>query len=178
MPAYDVFHGAVKRGLIKEGWTITADPYAISFGTLDLYIDLAAERLLAAERGDERIAVEIKTFLGPSLLTSFDAALGQFLDHQIVLGEQDPRRDLYLAVPLPVYSSFFSLLLPQIAVRRYGLRLIIYDPESEALVQWIKGHDTATWLRRSCANIVPTSRGTAMWRSRRSSSQRRGTISS
>jgi hypothetical protein len=138
MPAYDVFHDAVKQGLIKEGWTITADPYTIAFGSLDLYIDLAAERLLAAERGEERIAVEIKTFLGPSLLTNFHAALGQFLDYQIVLEGKDPQRDLYLAVPQPVYSSFFSLLLPQIAVQRDGLRLIIYDPESEALVQWIK----------------------------------------
>ncbi len=27
MPAHDVFHAAVKQGLIKEGWTITDDPF-------------------------------------------------------------------------------------------------------------------------------------------------------
>jgi hypothetical protein len=79
MPAYDTFHEAVKRGLIKEGWTITDDPLMIEFGVLDVYIDLAAERLIAAERENQRIAVEIKSFLGPSLLTNFHTALGQFL---------------------------------------------------------------------------------------------------
>ena len=29
MPAHDVFHAAVKQGLIKEGWTITDDPLVI-----------------------------------------------------------------------------------------------------------------------------------------------------
>ena len=27
MPAHDTFHDAVKHGLIKDGWTITDDPY-------------------------------------------------------------------------------------------------------------------------------------------------------
>jgi hypothetical protein len=138
MPAYDVFHKAVKQGLIKDGWTITADPLTIEFGGLDLYIDLAAEKVLAAEKGDQRIAVEIKTFLGPSLLTNFHTALGQFLNYRIVLDGKDPDRVLYLAVPLPVYAEFFSLLLVQTAIRRHGVHLIVYDPETENLVQWIK----------------------------------------
>src|SRR4051794_3184476 len=104
MAAYDVFHNAVKQGLIKDGWTITADPLMIEFGGLDLYIDLAAEKLLAAEKGDERIAIEIKTFLGPSLVTNFHAALGQYLNYRIVLEGKDPERVLYLAVPQATYS--------------------------------------------------------------------------
>ncbi len=31
MPAYNVFHDAVKRGWIKDGWTISADPYFVQF---------------------------------------------------------------------------------------------------------------------------------------------------
>jgi hypothetical protein len=76
MPAHDVFHDAVKQGLIKEGWTITDDPLLLEFGFLNLYIDLAAEKVLAAEKGNERIAVEIKTFLGPSLVTDFHCRAG------------------------------------------------------------------------------------------------------
>lgn len=34
MPAHDVFHAAVKKGLSKEGWTITDDPLYIEFGGL------------------------------------------------------------------------------------------------------------------------------------------------
>src|SRR5204863_77067 len=128
----------------KEGWTITADPLLLEFGGLDLYIDLAAERILAAEKGDERIAVEIKTFLGPSLVTDFHTALGQFLDYRIVLDGKDPERVLYLAVPAATYSTFFTLLLAQTAIQRYGVHLIVYDPESEVLVQWIKQRVTGS----------------------------------
>jgi len=50
MPARDIFHQAVKSALQKEGWIITHDPLSITAGGVDLYIDLGAERLLAAER--------------------------------------------------------------------------------------------------------------------------------
>jgi hypothetical protein len=29
MPAYDIFHGAVRNGLIKDRWTITDDPLIV-----------------------------------------------------------------------------------------------------------------------------------------------------
>jgi XisH protein len=137
MPAYDTFHEAVKRGLIKEGWTITDDPLMIEFGVLDVYIDLAAERLIAAERENQRIAVEIKSFLGPSLLTNFHTALGQFLNYRIVLHSKDPGRTLYLAVPAPIYHEFFWHLLVREAMRDFNVHLIVYDPETETLEQWV-----------------------------------------
>ncbi len=75
-----------------------------------MYIDLAAEKIIAAERGIERIAVEVKSFLGPSLVTDFHTALGQFLNYRLALDGTDPDRVLYLAVPEPAYSAFFMLL--------------------------------------------------------------------
>jgi hypothetical protein len=138
MPAYDTFHEAVKRGLIKDGWTITDDPYAIEFGKIDMYIDLAAERMIAAERGNELIAVEIKSFLGPSLLTNFHSALGQFINYRTVLQHKDPGRSLYLAVPKSVHYEFFSHILVQEVVRNCAIQLIVFDPEEEVLEQWIK----------------------------------------
>jgi len=62
MARLDKIHDKVKNALIKDGWTITHDPFAIQFEELDLYVDLAAERVFAAERADEKIAVEIKSF--------------------------------------------------------------------------------------------------------------------
>lgn len=56
MPAYDIFHDAVKHALQKEGWTVTHDPFFIPFGGVELYVDLGAERMLAAERGSEQLA--------------------------------------------------------------------------------------------------------------------------
>ena len=138
MAARDVFHQAVKQGLTKDGWTITADPLIVAFGGVDLYIDLGAERLIAAEKDDERIAVEVKSFLGPSLLSDFHTALGQFLDYRLALDSFDPRRTLYLAVPLDSYSTFFALPFAPAAMQRHALHLIVYDPENEVLVRWIK----------------------------------------
>jgi hypothetical protein len=142
MPAYDVFHESVKRGLVKEGWTITADPYFVQFGGIDQYIDIAAEKLLGAERGDQRIAVEVKSFTGLSMVTEFHSALGQFLHYRMILERRDPGRILYLAVPVDAFDSFFSLLFTRTSVQLHRVHLIVYDPESETLVQWIKQHNT------------------------------------
>ena len=80
MSARDHYHPAVKRALIKDGWTITDDPLRIRLQrSRNLYIDLGAERLLAAERGTEKIAVEIKSFLGQSDVRDLEDAVGQFV---------------------------------------------------------------------------------------------------
>lgn len=54
MAAKDLFHGVVKRGLEKAGWTITHDPLKLEWEEVKVKIDLAAERLIAAERGEEK----------------------------------------------------------------------------------------------------------------------------
>lgn len=138
MSAKDIFHDAVRRALEKEGWIITHDPLFIRFGGLDMYIDLAAEKLLAAERNGEKIAVEIKSFTGASATTEFSTALGQFLKYQLALEEEQPARTLYLAVPFDIDRSFFSLELPRLLVQRYHVHLMIYDPEDEVIVRWQK----------------------------------------
>jgi hypothetical protein len=59
--ARDLFHQAVREALETDGWLITHDPLILKLGGLRMEIDLAAEQVLAAERGPEQIAVEIKT---------------------------------------------------------------------------------------------------------------------
>lgn len=136
MPAKDLFHDTVKCALTKDGWTITDDPLFIRFGSVDMYIDLGAERIFAAERNQERIAVEVKSFVGPSATTEFDAALGQFLKYQLALEAMDQERQLYLAVPTDAYRDFFTLELPRLLIQRYQVRLIVYDPEDEVITKW------------------------------------------
>ena len=55
MPAKDIYHNAVKNALLKDGWTITADPYLIKYEDAELYADLAAEKPIAAERHGQKI---------------------------------------------------------------------------------------------------------------------------
>ncbi|MDX2229687.1 MAG: element excision factor XisH family protein [Leptolyngbyaceae cyanobacterium bins.349] len=76
MSARDAFHDVVRTALQRDGWTITHDPYPLQAGSFDLAIDLGAEKVIAAQQGDKKIAVEIKSFLGPSKITEFYAAMG------------------------------------------------------------------------------------------------------
>ena len=76
MPTRDLIHNAVKNALIKDGWTITADPYLIAYEDVTLFADLGAERPLAAQREGRKIVVEVKSFLSPSPMFDLKSALG------------------------------------------------------------------------------------------------------
>lgn len=136
--AKDVFHQQVKNALIKDGWNITHDPLTIRISeAVKLQIDLAAETTIAAERDSEKIAVEIKSFVGDSDISAFHTALGQYLNYCQALEEQEPDRIVYLAIPLETYQDFFQLPFIQRSLRRYQVKLVIYDPKLEEIKQWI-----------------------------------------
>lgn len=133
----DRFHDVVRTALEKDDWEITADPYEVSIDDVDFEIDLAAEQLLAAERENQKIAVEVKSFIGSSNVSEFHTALGQFLNYRDALARIEPDRQLYLAVRVPVYESFFQRRFITAAVERYQIRLVIYDVKQEVIVQWL-----------------------------------------
>ncbi len=136
MSARDTFHGAVKNALRKEGWTITDDPLFIRGFGIEVQIDLGAEKMIGAERDGEKIAVKVKSFVGTSAISEFHVAVGQFMNYQLVLEKQEPERVLYLAVPQDTYDTFFALEFAELAVRRYQLKLMVYDPGNEVVVKW------------------------------------------
>lgn len=136
MAAKDIFHDAVKAALEKEGWTITHDPLFIRIGGVEMYVDLGAEKLMAAEKDGQKIAVEIKSFLSPSTISEFHTAVGQFLNYRLALEEQERERLLYLAVPLEIYDTFFALPFVQLVVKRYQIQLLIYEATAEEIVKW------------------------------------------
>lgn len=98
MPAKDIYHDTVKTALIKDGWTITDDPLTIRVGKKDMYIDLGAEKIIGAEKGNDKIAVEIKSFVSRSEMADLENAVGQFIVYHDALAEREPDRVLYLAV--------------------------------------------------------------------------------
>lgn len=100
-------------------------------------VDLGAERLILADRGIEKIAVEVKSFLNASAITDFYAALGQFSTYRLALRREDPERVLYLAVPEDTYETFFRSDFIQIAIVEFQILLIVYEPQQEIIVQWI-----------------------------------------
>jgi hypothetical protein len=137
MSAKDVFHEVVKTALQKEGWPITHDPFPISVGGVDMSIYLGAERLIAAERQGEKIAVEVKSFLAKSSpISEFHRALGQFINYRAALKEKAPDRILYLAVPLITYEEFFQLDFPKARIEENQVKMIVYDTAVEVIVEW------------------------------------------
>ena len=108
MPARATFRTAVRHALVKDGWTITHDPYTLSFGQKDVFVDLGAERPIAAEKSGQRIAVEVKTFLGPSDVRDFEVALGQYVFYRSLIARLEPDRQLYLAVSNAVFDGILS----------------------------------------------------------------------
>ncbi len=140
--ARDVFHEAVRHALEREGWRISADPLTFTFlGKVTLQLDFGAERVLALERGLERIAVEIKTFVGLSQISELHGAIGQYRNYLSALDLRDPNRKLFLAVPVTVFNTFFQLEFVRYTLQRNQVNVLVYDPETEVIVSW---HESQT----------------------------------
>ena len=138
MPARNINHDAVVQALRDDGWTITHDPLLITFGDRRLFIDLGAERpTIGAERGGERIAVEIASFVADSPVRDFQEAVGQFVVYRAVLSQADPERSLFLGVPSRVHDSLLSEPLGQLVVADVRLRVLVFDAQRQKVVRWI-----------------------------------------
>ena len=137
MPARDIYHAVVRNALIKDGWTITQDPLPLKWGKKDMFVDLGAERLLAAEKGEQKIAVEIKSFRSISEMKDLEQAVGQFLIYRSVLAQREPNRVLYLAVPQDVVEDVFQEPLGQLLIGSAAIRVIGFEPTREEVVTWI-----------------------------------------
>lgn len=137
MARRDHYHDAVVRALEKGGWTITNDPLTVRYGDRRLFVDLGAENLIAAEKDQRQIAVEIKSFLGHSEVRDLEVALGQFVLYRSLLEEQEPGRTLYLAVPKFAHADVFSDSFGHFVIEKHQLRLIVFNEEAEEIVQWL-----------------------------------------
>jgi hypothetical protein len=96
--AKDIYHEAVKNALIKDGWTITADPYPLEYEDVELYPDLAVEKLISETQKQRKIIIEIKSFISLSLVKDFELALGQYIFYRdLIQLAQDEYQEIYLS---------------------------------------------------------------------------------
>jgi len=137
MPAKDTYHDTVRSALIKDGWTITDDPLRLVWGERDFYVDLGAERVLAAEKAGQRIAVEVKSFLGSSQIHDLEQALGQFVLYRSILEELDPQRALFLAIP-DEPAEILAEPVGELLIAKHLIRALIFSPQKEEVVRWIR----------------------------------------
>ena len=136
--AKDIFHEAAKQALINDGWTVTHDPFELPLFGKSLKIDLGAERLIAAERETERIAVEVKSFLGLSIIYEFHLALGQYLHYVLAMQNKESERKVYLALPKPAYHLFFERDDVQESLAKHKVNLIVFDDATLTIFKIIK----------------------------------------
>ncbi|MBE9057121.1 XisH family protein [Sphaerospermopsis sp. LEGE 08334] len=136
MPAKDIYHDSVKNALIKDGWKITADPYYIIYKKLRLVADLGAERSLSAQKGDEKIVIEVKSFINPSFIYDLERAVGQYIIYRNFLKKTAPDHQIYLALSQLVYKANFDDTI-EIIVEENDLKLIIVDTAKEVITKWI-----------------------------------------
>jgi XisH protein len=136
MPAKDFYHNTLCTALIKDGWTITDDPLILKIGGRSVFVDLGAEKLIAAERGSEKIAIEIKSFLSPSPINDLENAWGQFFMYARALQRREPERRLYLAVSRSIFETLFQEEAGELLLKEPGFRIIVFDPKTEEIIQW------------------------------------------
>ena len=137
MPAKDIYHNNCKQSLIKEGWRISHDPYNLKVGRKDLFIDLAGEKLITAEKDTQKIAVEIKSFISPSEIRDLEMALGQYVLYQNILSRIDPERTLYLAIRESSFLKIFEQEVGKILLENKVLKLFTFNPDQEVITRWI-----------------------------------------
>jgi hypothetical protein len=135
--AKDILHEIVREVLVMDGWTITHDPYILPYKP-SWAIDFGAEKLIAAERANRKIAVEVKSFRAESFANEFHGILGQYLNYVSALRRLDVERILYLAVPIEIYDLEFTVEGILNSIEDYQVKILVYDLESKNIVQWIR----------------------------------------
>jgi len=136
MPAHDKYHDQVKQALVNDGWNVTHDPLRLRWGLKDMYVDLGAEQLLAAEKEQRKIAVEIKSFVGLSEMDDLEKALGQYTLYHDVLARLEPDRALYLAIDEETYIDLFLEPIGALLLENRRLQLLVFDPNKEVIRRW------------------------------------------
>jgi predicted ATP-binding protein involved in virulence len=134
----DAYHDNVREALTKDRWDITDDPLDLSTDDVELLADLGAERIIAAERGTEKVCIEIKSFIGQSPVSEFHKALGQYQNYELSLSEKEPDRILFLAIPLDAWNDFFQRPFIQKSLNFYHVNCLIFDITNNTIVKWIK----------------------------------------
>ncbi|BAQ59715.1 fdxN element excision controlling factor protein [Geminocystis sp. NIES-3708] len=121
---------------MKDGWTITADPYFIIYKKLRLVADLGAERSLSAQKGNDKIVIEVKSFLNSSFIYDLEMAVGQYIIYRNFLKKTAPDHQIYLALSQLVYQANFDETI-DIVVKENQIKLIIVETEKEVITKWI-----------------------------------------
>ena len=135
--ARDKTHQFFRETLEKDGWNITDDPLFVKMGTIPIHIDLGAEKIIGAEKNNQKIAVEIKTFGNSSFITALYAAIGKFIIYRKALAVLRPERLFYLAIPDDIYTRIQKEPIINEVFIEERIKLILYKTDIQEIAAWI-----------------------------------------
>lgn len=138
--AKDIYHELVKTALENEGWSITHDPYylTVGIGRRKVEADFGAEKFILANKGVDKILVEIKSFISPSNINELHHSVGQYDFYALLLEEQEPERIPYLAMPKDAYEDLIREPIIETFLGRHQVKLIIFDINKPYIYTWKK----------------------------------------
>lgn len=137
--AKDFIHYFVKEALKNAGWEVTDDPFTIKLNEDDTFfdIDLAAKRSAPSLAIQRIVAIEIKSFTGGSIINAFHEALGQYLNYQAAIDEQDLNLELFLAVSDKGWERLNEYKFIQRRIIQYQLQFLVVDVNKKIISKWI-----------------------------------------
>jgi len=134
VPAKDRYHDTVIHALAKAGWQITAEQVAVIIEKRRLWIDLRAQN----EAEQTVILVEIKGFENtPSPIEYLANATGKYVLYRAALDYLKIPLPLIMAVPEAAYRGILSEEIGKQTLQRNKVRLMVFSPEHEEIIQWI-----------------------------------------
>lgn len=98
--------------------------------------DIGAEKVIVAEKENERIAVEVKSFVHISILHDFLLAVGQFYVYRKILDKNDPERTLFVALPEFVFERIIKFDWAKEVVSGLDMKFILYDTNLKIITAW------------------------------------------
>lgn len=137
MPKRDYYHNEIRKAFEKDGWIVTDDPLQVFWEDKLHYPDLGVERVIAIEKGAEKLAVEIKSFLGQNFSHDFYEAMGQFDSYFFALSELEPSRKVVLAISNTTYEKFFQKKFVIRMLELKNIPVVVINVETETIQQWI-----------------------------------------
>jgi len=138
MSKRDSIHDAVRESLENDGWIITDDPLKVRTGGTFFRMDLGAEKVIIAERGTTKIAVEIKSLTKVSLIYDFYEAFGQYMFYRDAFSDEAIDRTIYMAVSELGWKRIQRIPFILKRIKQYQIKMIVVDLYKNQLIEWIE----------------------------------------
>ena len=133
--AKDKLHNVVEVALAKDGWS-GIKSLALDYGGTELNVDIVADKLISAEKGRLKIAVEVKSFINASVTYDFHQAVGQYLHYRMALRRLQISRVPYLALPDAIYNEYLVQPFFQDSIALHQVKLFTVDSVQQEIVRW------------------------------------------